>query len=329
MKDDARLCVLKALEVAGGDFVSGAGLSHGLKVSRTSIWKHVRALQEQGYIIESRPHKGYRLISCPGTLSPLEIRKCLRAKVIGSEIQLISRVGSTQDECFNLAQKGAGEGLVVMAEEQFGGRGRVGRSFFSPKGGLWFSFVLRPPLHPQVCMPISLLAGVALSEAIRETTGLPAVLKWPNDILIRGRKAAGILTEIVAETDAVRFVVCGIGVNANVSEEKFPVELRPIATSLSSELGHEVSARELLVRILEKLDHYYLEMLSHGAKAILEAWRTNPNVLGSRIQVTSLNEKVEGTAVALDEDGALLVRTDDGLCRRVIAGDVVLKERQP
>lgn len=323
-KGGVRLRLLAALEAAGNGYVSGEELGRHLAVSRTSIWKHVRALRAQGYGVEAQGTRGYRLLSCPDAPNPLEVRKRLRSRILGSELRCLREVGSTQDEAFKLAQSGAREGTVVLAEEQSGGRGRVGRLFFSPRGGLWFSFILRPPLQPQVCMPVSLLAGVAVSEAVREATGLPAVLKWPNDVLIGGRKAAGILAEIVAETDAVRFVICGIGVNANIPAGAFPGELQPIATSLSAELGRSVSLLDLLCRILERLDLHYREFLDRGASTVLDAWRACPNVLGGPVRVTSAGDVVEGTAVDLDPEGALLVRMDNDEVKRVIVGDVSL-----
>lgn len=323
---ETRLRLLRAVEAYGGEFASGEELSRKLLVSRTSIWKHMRVLRAQGYDIESHPRRGYRLISCPNDLSSLEVRKTLSCSVFGCDIQQLGRVESTQQEAFRMAQRGAPAGTVVLAEEQTGGRGRVGRSFFSPRGGLWFSVILRPPLQPQVCLPLSLMAGVAVVEAIRSLTKLPAVLKWPNDALIGGRKVAGILAEIVAETDAVRFVILGIGVNANIPADDFPAELRTIATSLEAELGCDVSRGKLLGAILENLDRRYSDLLSLGAESVFDAWRRCPNVLGSRIKVHSVNELVHGLALDIDVDGALLVRTDDGAVKRIIVGDVSINE---
>ena len=316
--------MLRALEVGRGRYISGEKLSRRLSVTRTSVWKHVRALRGQGYRIESLPHCGYRLISCPDTMAPLEVRKQLDCRVLGREVYCFAEVGSTQDEAFRMAQKGAPEGTLVIAEQQVGGRGRVGRAFFSPPGGLWFSFILRPQLRPQLCLPLSLMAGVAVSEAVREFTGLPAVLKWPNDVLVGGKKVVGILAELVAETDVVRFVICGIGVNANISREAFPVELSPIATSLSLELGRAVPLTRLLCRIVESLDRRYTDFLARGPEYILDAWRRSPNVLGVRVRVTLAGEVIQGTALDLDEEGALLVKTDGGSVKRVTVGDVYL-----
>ncbi|MDO8473255.1 MAG: biotin--[acetyl-CoA-carboxylase] ligase [Dehalococcoidia bacterium] len=320
--NETRLRLLCAIEACGGEFVSGEELSRRFSVSRTSIWKQMRVLRAKGYDIESQPRRGYRLISCPEDISALEVRKRLSCSLFGCDIQQLARVASTQQEAFRMAQGGAPAGTVVLAEEQTGGRGRVGRSFFSPPGGLWFSVILRPPLQPQVCLPLSLMAGVAVVESVIGLTGLPAVLKWPNDVLVGGKKVAGILAEMVAETDAVRFVILGIGVNANVPVGAFPVELQSIATSLSAESGKDVSRSRLLCTILENLDRRYADMLSLGAGSVLDAWRKCPNVLGGRVRVNSINEQVQGLALDLDIDGALLVRTDDGTVKRVIVGDV-------
>ena len=167
-----RLHLLRALEAGSVRYISGEDLSRCLSVSRTSIWTHVRALRGQGYCIESLPHCGYRLISCPDTLVPLEVRKQLDCRVLGREVHCFAEVGSTQDEAFRMAQKGAPEGTLVIAEQQAGGRGRVGRAFFHP-WGLWFSFILRPQLRPQLCLPAQPDGGRSGVRSSQEFTGLP------------------------------------------------------------------------------------------------------------------------------------------------------------
>lgn len=318
-----RLELLRALERQAG-FVSGGRLGQLLRISRTAVWKHVNALRALGYRVESAPRRGYRLISCPASLNELEIRKRLHTRFLGREIHCLGSVPSTQDVAFKLAQAGAPEGTVVLAGEQSGGRGRLGRAFFSPAGGLWFSFILRPPLQPQLCLPISLLIGTAVSQAIRDTAGLPAMLKWPNDVLIGGRKVAGILAEIVAETDAVRFLVCGAGLNANIEARAFPPGLKNIATSIRAELGREVSAADLLCAVLESLERHYADFLKLGPRSVTEAWRRSPNMLGRQVKVAAADGPVEGTALDLDDSGALLVRGRDGQTARVVVGDVHL-----
>lgn len=320
----ARLGILKALGYAGGSFISGESLSRTFGVSRTSIWKHVQALRGQGYGVESVTRHGYRLVSCPDSLTSLEVKRQLNSRIVGREVYCFDSVSSTQDTAFRMAEEGAVEGTVVVAAQQDEGRGRLGRSFFSPEGGLWFSIIFRPPLKPEACLPVSLMAGVAVRDAIDTAMGLPAVLKWPNDILVNGKKVCGILSEIVAETDAVHFIVCGIGLNVNVTPKSFPAELRPIATSLQAELGHQVSCTTLLCRVLEDLDRCYLEMLRSGPATAIAAWRAAPNIIGARVKLTAGEEVIGGKAAALDDDGALLVETRDGAQRRVVFGDVGL-----
>lgn len=322
------LALLGALEAGAGDCVSGGQLGRRLKVSRACIWKHVQALRRQGYEIRSECRKGYRLLSAPERITPLAVQKSLVASVIGREVHCFDRLGSTQDVAFRMAQKGAPEGTVVLAEEQSGGRGRLGRSFYSPRGGLWFSVILRPPLEPQLCLPASLMAGVAVSEAIAGITALSPVLKWPNDILLNGRKAAGMLAEIVAETDAVHFLLCGIGINVNIARHAFPAELTDTATSLSAELGREVGRTGLLCAVLERLDYYYQALLRGGAEPVLAAWKRAPNFLGRQVSLVCDGKLVEGVAEDLDGQGALLVRGAEGM-RRVVSGEVRLAEGAP
>ncbi len=322
--NQVKIELLQALEASQGCFVSGEELGRHLGVSRTSVWKHIRALRRQGYVIESLTRQGHRLLACPDSLHPVEIKKRLKTEVLGRIVHYFPKVDSTQSVAFQLAQKGAAEGTVVVAEEQTGGRGRLGRSYFSPRGGVWFSFILRPPFQPQFTLPISLMAGVALAEALKEATGLPLTLKWPNDILIGDKKVAGILAEMVAETDKVSFVVCGIGINVNIKRDSFPEELRPTATSLSIELGQETSRVDILCQVLERLDRHYSLLLQHGPPTIIEAWRRLPNMLGKQVRFTTPEGTLEGKAVDLDDQGALLVQIGAGLIRQVLAGDIYL-----
>lgn len=325
-KSQVKLELLRALEANTGGFVSGEKLGQQLGISRTSVWKHIQALRHQGYAIESLPRQGHRLLSCPDSLLSLEIQKQLHTRLLGQTIYCFPQLTSTQNIAFQLAQKGAPEGTLIVAEEQTGARGRLGRFYFSPRGGVWFSLVLKPPLQPQLTLPISLMAGVAVAEALKGLSGLPLVLKWPNDIFVRDKKVVGILTEMVAESDRVQFVICGIGVNANIEPGAFPEELRPIATSLKIELGYEISRTTLLCQVVESLDRYYHLFLLQGPQAIIEAWRRSPNMLGKKVRVSSPEETMKGMALDLDSQGALQVQTDTGLVKQVVAGDVRLLE---
>lgn len=323
-KNDPRAAMLRRLNAAEGGFVSGEDISREMGVSRTSIWKHIQSLRRDGCRIEAVPNRGYRLLEAPDLLLPFVLRAKLKTMTIGRNIHHFGSVDSTQAAANLLAQKGEPDGAVVIAEEQGRGRGRLGRSFFSPRGGLWFSLILKPNLPPQGALALTLLAGVAVGEAVRKVTKLPVVLKWPNDILIGERKVVGILGEMIAEVDLLRFVVLGIGINVNVPKRCFPAELKDIATSLSVELGHTLSRGDLLCAVLERFEHYYELLLKEGPAPVLQAWRALPNILGSNVLAETPEGLWQGKAVDIDEEGGLLIEMPDGEVRRVTAGDVRL-----
>ena len=314
--------LLRELRAAAPGPLSGAQVARTLGVSRAAVWKRVEALRRLAYGIEATPSVGYRLVDVPDRLYPWEVREGLRSRRFGQRLRHFAVTGSTQDEARRLAEAGEPEGTLVVAEEQRAPRGRLGRSYFTPQGGLWFSLLLRPRRPPEEMILLSLLTAVGVHQAIEEVTGLRPTVRWPNDLLIDGRKTVGILVELAGDQDLLRYAVVGVGVNVNLAEADFPPELRPIATSLRQALGKEVSRVPLLQRILERLETLYHRYLSAGPRPILEAWRALPTLLGRRIVVEELGETWEGTAVDLDDHGALLVRTDQGALRRLLAADV-------
>ncbi len=323
MVDDAALIerVLARLRASAGP-LSGARLSQQLGVSRTAVWKHVEALRRLGYAVEAAPRAGYRLVSAPDRLYPWEIREGLRASRFGREIRHFETTGSTQDVARQLAEEGAPEGTVVVAEEQRSPRGRLGRAYHTPRGGLWFSLLLRPRKAPEEVICLSLLTAVGVHRAIEIVTGLRPLVRWPNDLLIDARKVAGILVEMASEQDVLRYVVVGIGVNVNLGERDFPEDLRPIAVSLRQALGRDVPRVQLLQRVLKEMETAYDTYLREGARSVLDAWKALPTILGQPVTVESPWEIWRGVAEDLDDEGALLVRTDEGELRRVLAGDV-------
>ena len=231
--------ILTALRAAGDGAVSGAELSQKLRVSRAAIWARIEDLRSLGYDIEASPHRGYRLVSAPDVLHADDLISRLgKTKVIGRDIRVFQETTSTNDVIEKLARDGVKEGVVVFAESQTRGRGRLGRKWMSPaKRGLWFSVLLRPDLRPQEATRLTVASATALRRAIASQTGLKPEIKWPNDILIQGKKVAGILTELSAELDHVKYVILGIGVDVNLSPGDFPAELRKVATSLKDRAG--------------------------------------------------------------------------------------------
>ena len=315
--------ILQLLREDPTSFLSGEEISRRLKVSRTAIWKRIRHLRSLGYEIEASTRAGYRLIQSPDLLTPSEVKSSLKTEWMGKVIHYFTRLDSTNSKAYELATRGAEEGEVVISESQEKGRGRLGRNWFSPPHlNLYLSVILRPKIPPHQAPLITLMAAVATAEAIEENTGLRPLIKWPNDILLRGRKVAGLLNEIKSETDRIHFVILGIGMNLNMDEKMFPQGIRSLATSLKRELGRTISRRDLLSSLLQKLEEWYAVFLKEGGEAILRAWRSRAQIKGKRLKVTSFGESITGTGVDVDSDGALILETRSGERKRVVAGDI-------
>jgi BirA family biotin operon repressor/biotin-[acetyl-CoA-carboxylase] ligase len=301
-------------------YLSGEELSRFLGVSRQALWKHIQLLKDLGFDIAAVPHLGYHLISVPDRLYDFQVYQGLKTKDFGKKILYFDSLNSTMDMAAQLALKEAGEGTVVLAETQAKGRGRLGRIWYSPKyKGLYFSLILRPKISLDKASVITLLAGVSICEALKESTALQAQIKWPNDIILRNKKLGGILTEVQAEVDEVNFVVVGVGLNIN-NDKKYLISG---ATSLKQEKGGELSRLSILQNILYRLEANYSVFKNKGAQAVIEKWRQLSLTLGKRVKVYSHKEHIEGEVIDIDADGGLLVRRDSGLTQKVTAGDVV------
>jgi BirA family biotin operon repressor/biotin-[acetyl-CoA-carboxylase] ligase len=302
------------------DYISGEEISHRLKISRQALWKHVQELKENGYDIVAVPHLGYRLLSLPDRLFISEITSHLNTKFVGRKAYYFDSLTSTMDIATQLALKNAVEGTLVITESQTKGRGRLGREWFSPKyKGIYLSLILRPKVLPTQAPVFTLLSAVSVCEAVKEITGLDIQIKWPNDLLAHNKKLGGILTELNAEMDEVRFVVIGIGLNVNNDKKAQPAG----AISLKELTGQEISRIDLLKEILRRIEENYSAFQNKGAHLIIEKWRSYSVTLGRRVKVFSHKEHIEGEAVDIDIDGGLLLRKDSGLTQKVTSGDVV------
>jgi len=318
--------VLAFLAEAADDFVSGEAISDKLGLSRAAVWKHVNALRGQGYGIEALPARGYRLVSIPDRLGALEIGPLLHTHDLGQVLHCEDELPSTNDAAKELAEAGAVHGEVVIAESQTAGRGRRGRTWVSPSGrNLYMSVVLRPHLAPQRAPELTLVASLAACDACRQA-GVEAGIKWPNDVLVEGRKVAGILTELSAESDEVHWVVLGIGVNLNAEDADFPDELRDVASSLAIERGQPVPRALFTAALLSTLEQWLDLHAADGFGPIRDAWRARSCTLGREVRVDVEGREITGRAEDIDDTGALLVRTGSGLVR-VVAGDVRLLRR--
>lgn len=279
-----------------------------------------------GYDIEATPHLGYRLVSSPDALHADDLLARLgKTKVIGRDIRVFQETTSTNDVIEKLARDRVKEGVAVFAESQSKGRGRLGRKWISPaRKGLWFSILLRPDLRPQEVTQITVASGTALRRAIEANTGLKAKIKWPNDILLHGKKAAGILTELSAELDRVKHIILGIGVDVNLTAAEFPAELRKLATSLKIEIGKPVSRADLAVTILRELDADYARVCAGKFESVAHEWEEHCGTMGHPVTIQMGERRIHGRAESLDDDGALLLRTEHGTLERVIGGDVTM-----
>lgn len=324
MTTDAK--ILSALR-ASPDGVSGSQMAQQLAISRAAVWARMEELRRVGFEIEAGPHFGYRLVNEPDALLADDLLARLGgSKIIGRDIQVFERTTSTNDVVEKLARDGVKEGVVVFAESQTKGRGRLGRAWMSPaRKGLWFSVLLRPGLQPQETTRLTVISATALRRAFNTIAGLKAEIKWPNDLLLGGKKAAGILTEMSAELDRVRHVILGIGVNVNQEAVEFPPELRKTATSLKIESGARVSRPELAVEMLRELDQEYARVRAGKFSEIADEWESACVTIGRDVTVHVGQRSLRGRAESLDDDGALLIRTEHGHLERVIGGDVLLE----
>ncbi len=318
--------VLRLLRENYPGYISGEEICKSMGVSRTAIWKHIQSLRAEGYEIDSQTHSGYRLISVPDRLYPEEIYYGLESEILGRNVHYFDSTVSTNRVAREIATGGAPEGTLVVAEEQTGGRGRMGRGWFAPRYlGIFCSLILRPELPPTEAPPVTMLAAVALARAIQEVCDVKVGIKWPNDVLIDGKKLCGILTEMSAEMERLNYLVVGMGVNVNIVE--FSEELKGIATSLKIETGTFVSRRILLQKLLYEFEQLYRFWLDKGFKPVLTEWKEYCVTLNCPVRVISARESLEGWAEDVDDTGALMLRLPDGSLKQLVAGEVSLRTK--
>ena len=318
--------ILELLRNNGDEPVSGEELSRQLEVSRTAIWKHIQTLKNEGYEIESVPKRGYILKEAPNRLFPQEIASRLQTKWLGHSICYRDSVDSTNNLGKALANSGCENGLLVVAEEQVGGKGRLSRGWISPYAkGIWFSLVLKPPFLPQEASKCTLLAAVAVVKAINSLDGVNAAIKWPNDILLLGRKLVGILTEMNAEFGHINYVVIGIGINTNAVADDYPEAVKPLAVSVADAAKEPFIRADLLCAILKNMEDLYETALEKGFSPVLDEWRQYSCTLGQQVKVIAPDCTYFGKALDIDEDGLLIVRKEDGSLEKVVAGDVSIR----
>jgi BirA family biotin operon repressor/biotin-[acetyl-CoA-carboxylase] ligase len=312
--------VLQALRQTSAP-LSGEALAVRLGLSRAAVWKRINRLKDLGYVIEGSPRRGYRLLAAPDKLLPEEVALGLQARRLTGPVHHFEKLASTNDLAKELAARGAPEGTLVVAESQTQGRGRLGRQWESPSGaGLYVSLLLRPPLPPTEMAQITLTTAVAAARALVRVTGVTPGIKWPNDLLLAGKKLGGILTEMETESDQIRHLVVGLGLNVN--NPAFPAELEPIATSLVLATGRHHSRVKLLQAWLEEFEALYERFLAREFAGILAEWRRLAVTLGQQVTVRQGPVTICGLALEVAPDGALLVETAPGRVVRVTSGEI-------
>jgi BirA family transcriptional regulator, biotin operon repressor / biotin---[acetyl-CoA-carboxylase] ligase len=318
--------ILKLFRNSAGDYLSGESLSTELGISRTAIWKYINILKSDGYTFEASSKVGYKLISTPDILNHQEINPYLSTDYLGNEIFYYDSISSTNTKAKELAGDGLKEGTLVIAEEQTAGKGRLGRNWLSPKfKGIWMSVILRPDLNPIEASKVTLIGAAAVYKAM-EDFNIKAHIKWPNDIVLDGKKVCGILTEMSAELNKIHYLIMGIGINVNIGHDEFNEELRQSATSLKLHTGRSVDRKRLTASILNNLEKLYNEFRISGTiESSVEICRNNSILIGRDIKIINRNEEVHAAAIDIDNDGHLIVKHADGTTESIFSGEVSVR----
>ncbi|MBS4191011.1 biotin--[acetyl-CoA-carboxylase] ligase [Bacillus sp. FJAT-49705] len=325
MQSELRKKLLDAFTNNEAEYLSGQHLADIIGCSRTAVWKHIEELRKDGFELEAVRRKGYKIIKIPERVTADEVRLGLPTKVLGRDIHYEETVDSTQKIAHRLANEDAPEGTIIIAEEQLLGRGRMDRRWHSPKyTGIWMSVILRPNIPPPKAPQLTLITAVAVVQAIEDFTGLSPQIKWPNDILINGKKVTGILTELQADADRITSIIIGIGINVNQKVEEYPEDLRAIATSLSIECDKKLQRADLIKLILQKLEQLYFLYLEKGFYPIKLLWESYAISIGKYITARTITGSIHGKALGITEDGVLKVEDDSGKVHHIYSADIEL-----
>ncbi|MBA7595393.1 Bifunctional ligase/repressor BirA [subsurface metagenome] len=308
------------------EYVSGEVLAQKLSISRVAVWKQIQKLKDIGYRIISDQNLGYCLVSRPDLLLPQEIQIGLSTNYIGKEIYYFPKLKSTniiaKEKALHRAE-GIDEGTLIIAERQSAGKGRLGREWFSPVGGIWLSIILYPQLSPSYISRITLMTAVAAVKAIKICTQIESQIKWPNDILINEKKVCGIMTEMSAELDIINWVVVGIGINVNIDHRDFPEDIQENTISLKEASDKEVLRVKLVKTFLQGFEKYYKKLKRKEFPSILREWKLYSHTLGKKIRVDIGERIVTGEAIDINESGALILKKEDGELIEIISGTII------
>jgi BirA family biotin operon repressor/biotin-[acetyl-CoA-carboxylase] ligase len=318
--------VLTFLQTHNTEYLSGQDLSDVLKISRVAVWKHIKKIQELGYTVESKQKLGYKLISNSELLLPWEITSNLKTKSIGQQAYYFDSIDSTQNQALKMADDPANEGAVIVAEKQTGGRGRSGRKWVSPKGGIWISIILQPEFDISITTLFPIASALALSIAIEKTFSIKPELKWPNDLTIKGKKLAGMLVDVSLESNKIENLVLGVGINFDVDVKQIEKSLKgtPNFYGVASLKDHnqKVKPIQLVQTFLLELEKIYKSLSARQTKKIISEWTLRSSTIGKNVELNTTDGKIKGKAVRIDDDGTLII-SENNKTHKVIAGDIV------
>ena len=304
------------------DYISGEYLSSTLNVSRTAIWKHIKNLKSKGYLIEGISNRGYKLISSPDLLNKSELLPLLRTSIIGKNIIYFDDIDSTNVKAKELAQKNIEDGSLIIAEKQTLGSGRFNRKWISPIGGLWFTLVLRPTIPPTEAPKITQIAAASIYKTLMDFN-ISTTIKWPNDILINGKKLCGILAEMKCDMDSVHYLVLGIGMNINISKSDFDESTKSIATSLKIEYKKQFERSQILAAFLNHFETLYNKFLYNlDLSETISICREHSNIFGKQAKLITYNTEEIVTCISLSDTGDLIVKDSTGNEKAVLAGEI-------
>ena len=320
--ESTRNKLIELLEKNKMNYISGQQLSNELNISRTAVWKHMKELEKDGYMIKAVPRKGYQITKSPNKISENTLHWGLHTNWLAKDLVRKVSVPSTQIIGHQLAADDANHGTVIIADEQTRGKGRMNRTWHSAKDqGIWMSIILRPKIPPVHAPQITLLAATVLADVISEFD-LKPLIKWPNDVYLNNKKVAGILTEMRAEQDQINYLILGIGINVNNSIQFFPDDIKEIATSLKIETGQTFDLRHLIQRILESFELTYDRFTMDGFPFIKQKWENYGYKLGEKVVLHTFNKQEEVTLVGIEADGALIVKHNDNSVETVYSAEI-------
>lgn len=321
--ESTRSKLIKLLSLQDDNYISGQEISDKLKISRSAIWKHMKELEKDGYEIEAKRNKGYRILGSPNKVSENTIQWGLETNWLGKKVIHKASTPSTQIVAHQLAQEGAGHGTVVIADEQTAGKGRLSRDWYSAKNkGIWMSIILRPNILPYLAPQLTLLTATVLADVFQKKLQLAPKIKWPNDIILNDKKVSGILTEMQAEQDKINYVIIGFGINVNHEQKELPNTIINRATSLKIETGQAWEIIELIQRILATFEEKYEEYMSKGFPIVKQSWEQNGYRIGEKTKVKSFQSVDEAVIMGIADDGALLAKYQDGEVKKIYSAEI-------